>query len=523
LVDLRAADLRFNRQETGEFSHTCMPLGLSENDIAVLDQRVEGWVAGLQLAGLSMEGLADRQAFIQAFTGDDRYILDYLTQEILSRQLPEIQDFPLKTYILERMNAGLCEELTGGQAPLPGGLSQSSAGGAQAILEYLDRANLFIIPPDNRRTWYRYHVLFADLLQVQLRQKEPAAVKELHLQAAAWFAAHGFPAEAFQHAIQAGDLEKAAGLLGRQLPELVQHGETATLQAWLDMFPQAMLMSRPELCLASAWVALYRIDFDQVEGWAQRAMEALTGAAGIFSDLEMVDFQGQLDALRSTVAINRNHFDQAIQLSESALQKLHGNTETLRALLYLNLGDAYCWRGDFSSAARAFQDGLEVCRSAGNHTLDVIIIGGLGNLFARLGHLHQGEAILQQALVMEKDQMGGGGPQLLACGKALAFLACIYIEWNQLDKALQLADNALDYCQKWRHPWHLLECWINLANLKELEGDPDAGLVTLDRARAQVRQAARTPGTRAPVRDYLARLDATEMHLRMRQGKFLNG
>jgi len=428
LVDLRAADLRFNRQETGEFSHTCMPLGLSENDIAVLDQRVEGWVAGLQLAGLSMEGLADRQAFIQAFTGDDRYILDYLTQEILSRQLPEIQDFPLKTYILERMNAGLCEELTGGQAPLPGGLSQSSAGGAQAILEYLDRANLFIIPPDNRRTWYRYHVLFADLLQVQLRQKEPAAVKELHLQAAAWFAAHGFPAEAFQHAIQAGDLEKAAGLLGRQLPELVQHGETATLQAWLDMFPQAMLMSRPELCLASAWVALYRIDFDQVEGWAQRAMEALTGAAGIFSDLEMVDFQGQLDALRSTVAINRNHFDQAIQLSESALQKLHGNTETLRALLYLNLGDAYCWRGDFSSAARAFQDGLEVCRSAGNHTLDVIIIGGLGNLFARLGHLHQGEAILQQALVMEKDQMGGGGPQLLACGKALAFLACIYIE-----------------------------------------------------------------------------------------------
>lgn len=520
LVDLRATDLRFNRQETGEFFSTCIPLGLSENEISVLDQRVEGWVAGLQLAALSMEGLADRQAFIQAFTGDDRYILDYLTQEILSRQPPEIQDFLLKTSILERMNAGLCEELTGGQASLPGSLTQTNPGGAQAVLEYLDRANLFINPLDNRRTWYRYHHLFADLLQVQLRQKEPAAIKELHRHAAGWFEAHGFPEEAFQHAIQAGDLEKAAGLLDKQLPELVQHGETATLQAWLDMFPRAMVLSRPELCLASAWIALYRIDFDQVEVWAQRALDVLASGTRIFSNLETEDYQGQLDALRATVAVNRNHFDQAIQLSESALQKLHGNTETLRALLYLNLGDAYCWRSDFSSAARAFQDGLEVCRLAGNHTLDVIIIGGLGNLYANLGYLRQGEAILQQALMVEKDQVAGGGPQLLACGKALAFLTRIYIEWNQLDKARQLANKAVDYCQKWRHPGHLLDCWINLANLKELEGDLNAGLATLDRARAQVRQMARTPGARAPVRDYLARLDSTEMHLRMRQGDF---
>ncbi len=234
LVDLRAADLRFNGQETGEFFKTSMPLGLSESDIAVLDQRVEGWVAGLQLAALSMEGLADCQSFIQTFTGDDRYILDYLTQEILSRQPPEIQNFLLKTSILERMNASLCEELAGAQVLLPG----MAAPGAQAMLEFLDRANLFIIPLDNRRTWYRYHRLFADLLQVQLRQKDPAALVSLHRQAADWFASHGLPAEAFQHAILSGNLEKAAVLLGEQLPELVQHGETATLQAWLGMFPR---------------------------------------------------------------------------------------------------------------------------------------------------------------------------------------------------------------------------------------------------------------------------------------------
>jgi len=517
LVDLHAADLRFTSQETAEFFHTCMPLGLSEKDIAILDQRVEGWVAGLQLAGLSMEGLADRESFIRAFTGDDRYILDYLTQEILSRQSPEIQDFLLKTSILERMNAGLCEELTGSSLSLlpPGSAAQAG----QAILEFLDRANLFIIPLDNRRTWYRYHRLFADLLQVQLRQKDPAGVKALHRQAAGWFAAHGFPGEAFQHAIQAGDLEKAASLLGEQLPELVQHGETATLQAWLGMFPPALLISKPQLCLASAWIALYRVDFDQVEVWAQRTSDALP-AARVYSDLEIEDFRGQVDALRATVAINRNQPDQAIELSESALQKLHGHIDTLRALLYLNLGDAYGSRANFSPAARAYQDGLEVCRSIENHMLDVIIIGSLGGLYQREGHLRQGEAILQQALMVEKDQMSGGGPQLLACGKALAFLAQIYTEWNQLDEAQRLADKALDYCQKWQHPAHTLDCWMAMADLKQLTGGLTAGLATLERARELVHQMARAAGTRAPVKDYLDRIDSTEMQLRMRQGDF---
>jgi LuxR family maltose regulon positive regulatory protein len=521
LVDLHAAELRFNPLETGEFFKTSMPLGLNESDIAVLDQRVEGWVAGLQLAALSMQGLTDRQSFIQAFTGDDRYILDYLTQEILSRQPPEIQNFLLKTSILERMNASLCEELTGGQIRLPGMAAQAGgSGGAQAILEFLDRANLFIIPLDNRRTWYRYHRLFADLLQVQLRQKDPASLIALHRQAADWFATHGLPAEAFQHAVQSGDLEKAAGLLGEQLPELVQHGEAATLQAWLSMFPQALLISRPELCLASAWVSLYMIKFDDVEMWAQRAIHALAQTAGTFSDLEIEDYHGQLDALRATVAVNRNRYNQAIELSESALQKLHGNTDTLRSLLYLNLGDAYSSRGDFPLAVRAYQDGLEVCRTIGNHTLDVIIIGSLGGLYQRAGHLRQAEAILQQALMVEKDQVAGGGPQLVACGKPLAFLAQLYIEWNQLAVARQVGDKALDYCQKWQHPSHLLDCWIVQAQLDELEGDAQAGLEVLQRARERVQQMNRTPGALAPVQDYLGRIESVERHLRMRQGDF---
>jgi LuxR family transcriptional regulator, maltose regulon positive regulatory protein len=521
LVDLHAADLRFNNQETGEFFKTSMPLGLSESDIVILDQRVEGWVAGLQLAALSMEGLADRQSFIQSFTGDDRYILDYLTQEILSRQPPEIQDFLLKTSILERMNAGLCEELTGGQVPLPGMAAQGGApGGAQAILEFLDRANLFITPLDNRRTWYRYHRLFADLLQVQLRQKDPAALQALHRRAGDWFTAHGLPAEAFQHAIQSGDLEKSAILLGEQLPELVQHGETATLQAWLGMFPQASLMSRPELCLASAWAALYRVKFDEVELWAQRAMGALSHMPATFSDLQIEEYHGQLDALRATVAINLNHFEQAIDMSESALRKLSGNTDTLRSLLYLNLGDAYSSRGDFPSAVRAFQDGLEVCRKIENHTLDVIIIGSLGNLYLRGGHLHQAEAILLQSLMVEKDQVAGGGPPLLACGKPLASLAQIYIEWNQAAEARLTVDKALDYCQKWQHPSHLLDCWLALANLKELEGHPEAGLAALERAREHVRQLARATDNRAPIRDYQAHIDLIEIYLRMHMGDF---
>ena len=518
LIELRAGDLRFNNHESGEFFRCSMPLDLNESQISALDQKVEGWPAGLQMAALSMEGLADKQAFILSFTGDDRYILDYLTQEILSRQPEAIQGFLLATSILEKMNASLCEVMLASLVPVQAAVPVEMPGvsAAQQTLEYLDRSNLFIVPLDNRRSWYRYHPLFADLLQIQLRLKRPGVDKALHRRAAAWFAANGLSGEAFNHAIIAGDLDIAVGLVKENLPDFVQHGEIATLLAWLKSFPPTLFASRSILCLGFAWVNLYQLHFDAAEQWSQRAGAVL--AALPREDPERGEFLGQVDALLATVAINRNEHERAIELSQSALRQLPPSQDALRSLIFLNLGDAYNKRNDFSASARAFQDAMEINQPAENHTMDAIIIGSLGDLYYRLGYLRQAESVLQQAMMVEKDQLAGGGSPLLACGKPLTYLTRIYLEWNQLDEAHCLANKALEYCEKWGHPGHLLDACLNRAEVNNILGDLEACQVDLERSRRMVQELSRNAIFASPAIGYQARILQAEVRFRLLAG-----
>ncbi|MGB8212337.1 MAG: LuxR C-terminal-related transcriptional regulator [Anaerolineales bacterium] len=487
LIDLGAQDLRFTIPEAEQFFSDCTALGLRESDVKILHERTEGWVAGLQLAALSMDGLADKQAFIHSFSGDDRHIIDYMVGEALSHQPKQVQDFLLRTSILERLCASLCDQMLA--EPLEGTFQPPAPANAQATLETLEHSNLFLIPLDNRRVWYRYHRLFAELLQARFRSLEPGLIPEMQRRAAAWFAAAQFPQEAVQHALASGDLEMAAGLVRANLEPLLENGEVATLVTWLQAFPEEMALSHPELCLAQAWIALYQLHFEQVETWAQRAGDLLARRG------ETEAFPGQVEALLATAAVNFANYEQAIRLSRQALLLLPAAPRwgLVRSLINLNLGDTCSLRAEFSASALAYQDALAAAKPSGNPTLEATIIGSLGQQYLLQGRLRQAEAVFQQVFQVEKDLQGGEGA-LLAAGKPLAYLARVYIEWNQLEKAREVAGRALDYCKRWNHPDHLLDAYLNWAELCQLAGDEAGCQQALARAKEHVREIGSRPG-----------------------------
>ncbi len=228
LTELRLTHLRFTHDEAAAFLNTCVSLNLSPEDVAALEARTEGWVAGLQMAAVSMQGQEDVAGFIQAFTGSDRYILDYLVEEVLQRQPESVQTFLLQTAILDRLTGPLCDAVTGQDD-------------GQATLERMERANLFILPLDNELRWYRYHHLFADLLRYRLHQAQPDQVPILHGRAGAWYEQNGLITEAIDHALAAGDPEWAAHLIEQAAESTMLRGEVATLLRWVEALPEDLV------------------------------------------------------------------------------------------------------------------------------------------------------------------------------------------------------------------------------------------------------------------------------------------
>ena len=252
LVEVRAAELRFTPAEVATYLNEAMGLQLSAEQVAALEERTEGWIAALQLAALSMQGRDDVAGFIAGFTGDDRYIVDYLAEEVLQRQPAAVRDFLLQTSVLERLNGPLCDAVT------------ETAGG-KVVLEALDRGNLFVVPLDDHRQWYRYHHLFADVLRAHLWDESPDLVAELHRRACDWFAANGEPSEAIEHAIAGGHHERAADLLERALRDLARDRQEARLRGWVERLPEEVLAARPVLSNGYAGALMGTNQFEDVE------------------------------------------------------------------------------------------------------------------------------------------------------------------------------------------------------------------------------------------------------------------
>lgn len=329
-LEIRQGDLMFSVAETADFLRRVMRLDLSSADVATLHRRTEGWVAGLQLAGLSLRDCEDRHHFVQSFAGSHRYVLDYLMEEVLQRQVADVQDFLLRTSVLDRFCAPLCDWI-------------AERNDSARLLRDLEQTNLFTVPLDEERHWFRFHHLFADLLRHRLQTSGEHDLEGLHRRASEWYDAKGFDAEAVHHALAARDWGRAAALIGKAYPALLRRGEVATLIGWFRRLPEAVVQASPELCQGYAWPLL-------LVGQLQAAESLLDLAESqAEEDSRLV---GGIAAARAYLARARGDGPRMVALSERALSLLPESDASSRGILAANLGLAY-WHGGQLARAEA--------------------------------------------------------------------------------------------------------------------------------------------------------------------------
>jgi LuxR family maltose regulon positive regulatory protein len=441
LTELRATDLRFTSSEAAAFLNQVMGLDLSGEDIAALERRTEGWIAGLQLAALSMQGRKDIASFIKSFTGSHRFVLDYLIEEVLEQQSESVQTFLLQTAILDRMTGSLCDAVRFG-------FSKSSTGqdNGRATLEMLEHANLFIVPLDEERRWYRYHHLFADLLRQRLRQTQLEQVPTLHNRASEWYEQNGFVDEAIEHALRAEDFERAAHLIERVAETVWVRSEDTKFRRWLDGLPVELVFSKPQLCIFHAWHLYLNGQMEEAERRLQAAEKALDPSTyrttetspiedGQLPDTDTMKLLGRAAAVRSVLFYSQGDAQGIIQYARQALEYLPENDLSWRSTAIMSLGDAYGFIGDVASAYQARSEALEVSKASGN--VYMILFASLNLVFTLrdMGRLQQALDICQQQVELANksglSQTGVVGWLYMLWGEVLA-------EKNELDRALQL-------------------------------------------------------------------------------------
>ena len=491
LTELRAADLRFTPDETAAFLNQVMNLGLSANDVATLEARTEGWIAGLQLAALSMQGRADVSEFITSFTGSNRYVLDYLVEEVLRRQPEDVQRFLLHTSILDRMTGSLCDALTG-------------RADGQTMLEMLEQANLFIVPLDQDRTWYRYHRLFAEFLRSRLRQPPPlplsltAEIKEemsdLHCRASEWYERHGLLAEAVKHALDARDVERAARLIEQAVRQTLMRGEASTLLGWLEALPNRVIRSRPYLCLAHAWALVIAGQPDAAEQCAQEAIQAASAGEA--------EIQGEAAAVRTLIAALRSDVPCTIEFAHQALEHLPADDLFLRGLVALNLGLAYDMHGNMTAASQAYSEAKAIGQAAGNTLVSLMAITQLADLKVLQGKLHEAADMYQQAIRLATEP----GKQLPVAGMAYAAMGRLLYERNDLDAATRCLTTCVELGQQWEIPDILVAGSVYLAQVRQAQGDEDSARDLIQQAEQAMQGHIISPPTVGVAKAYQARL-----------------
>jgi len=334
LTEVRAADLRFGAAEANMFLQTVMGLDLENEAVATLEQRTEGWIAGLQLAALSLQGRTDVSAFLAAFSGSHRYVLDYLSDEVLARQDAAVQQFLLRTCILERLSGPLCDAVTGQE-------------GSQALLEALEKANLFVVALDEERGWYRYHHLFAQVLRRHLQQREPTLPPVLHRRASAWYEQHELPAEAVQHALLMPDFELAARLIEPIALPLALTGQLSTLLGWLNVLPEALVQAHPLLCVYHAGSLMLTNRLEIAEA---RLQDAERGIQAEIPAEQARTINGWVLALRGAIAGFSGNMLYAASLARQALELLPETEVIPRMTATLAVTFAYEEHGDVTLA-----------------------------------------------------------------------------------------------------------------------------------------------------------------------------
>jgi LuxR family maltose regulon positive regulatory protein len=429
LVEIRSQDLRFTPEESLDFLNEVMGLALSAEEIAILETRTEGWVVGLQLAALSLRGRKDTGTFIQAFSGSHQYILDYLVEEVLSRQPDEIIHFLLRTSVLERLNSALCNAVTGRQ-------------NSQDILETLERSNLFLVSLDDERHWYRYHHLFAELLQVRLQDMWPDDIPGLHHRAAQWFENFGSGTEAIQHAIAAQDYVHAARLIEQSAVIMWSGNEGYLVFRWMNALPEEIIQTRPRLNCCKAWVLIHDAHFEEARTVLDAAEKFLV-EQNKDKDIDPYASEtfGMIYSIRSAVNSNLGNAALAMQDANTALELLPKNNLIWRGLAYLCLGFAHEVAGDAEQASQAMIEADITAEKSRDLTLSMLIKYNLGDLHLLEGNLREANEFFKQVVSLAKNYQA---ERLHELGEALVERAWVLCEWNKLAEANELLRHGLE-------------------------------------------------------------------------------
>ena len=482
LSELRAADLRFTISEAAEFLEGVMGLNLSAEDVALLDTHTEGWIAGLQLVALSVQGRCDATRFIKSFTGSHRFVLDYLLEEVLQRQPESVQAFLLQTAILDRLSGPLCDAVT-----------EREGGGG--MLEALEQGNLFVVPLDEERRWYRYHHLFAEVLRQRLHQFTASPTNsfaagalggatELHLRASVWYEDNDLELEAFRHAAAANDVERSERLIqGKGMP-LYLRGGAARVLDWLGSLPKAVLDARPSLWVMYATALSITGQMTRVEQKLQAAERAMQGVQDTVPDDKARDLIGRIADLRALVALmaaDPRPLETIIAQSRRALAYLHPENLPGRAGTTWKLGLAYQFRGDRAAARQAHTEAVAISEASGNVHVNILATTCLGYLQELDNQLSLATQTYRRVL-----HLVGDPPGPVAC-EAHVGLARIYYQWNDL-KAAEAHGQMSAQLSRQLEIDSFVTSELFLARLKLAQGDVSGATSVLDKAEAFARR-----------------------------------
>ncbi len=478
LVEIRAADLRFNEEEAAGFLNHVMGLGLTSEQVSALEKRTEGWIAGLQLAALSMQGREDVGGFIAAFSGSHQYIMDFLAEEVLNRQPKALRDFLLKTSILERFCGPLCDAIT----------NQTDG---QEMLIRLAQSNLFLIPLDHERHWFRFHHLFADLLRNRLQQtSEPKNITQLHQQAAVWFAQNGLLFDALKYALAGEDFERAASLLGNHFVAIASAHQLPQFIQWMKDIPESVISAHPRFCILKAYVMAAQGKHAEVEHYillAEQSLEGLLRSGRLSS--QSPDYTAILAEIRSNqagIAVVQKDFAAALSAAEEALTLVPGDAGFVRSHTLLNLAYAYREMGKFKEAVEACKQALPIAKAARHAGIIADAFAGISRYLKIQGYLQEAVDIQQEALDYVESQ---GISRVSVCAPLFYGMADLLFELDRLQEARDVLQVGIEISQRGGRSIETIAGLIQLARIQIASGALNQALETLTQCLMEEQQS----------------------------------
>lgn len=475
LTEIRAVDLRFSKTEAARMLQEGLRLELSAEDVAHLTERTEGWAAGLQLAGVSLQGRENPAAFVQTLSGSHRFILDYLTEEALKTQPPDVQKFLLETSILPRLSGDLCEAVTG-------------RADSASLLESLLAANLFIIPLDDEGRWYRYHHLFAELLKHKLRRECVDCLPDLHRRASLWHEAQENPGLAVEHALQASDFERAVKLMVCHHWDLINQGRGSAMEAWLQSVPEDLRANCPQVHLSIVWGQTLRGDFAKMGPYLAMAEAGLANLPPDAPETQVA--RADMFVLQSTLAQVQGKLPEALELAEKARVLVPADDLRLAGLTSLAFGATYRQMGRFEQSHEHLLATVQTANAINDHTTAMVAMAHLSLMLWPLGRLRYTAEQAEQA-IMRAESVSGIAPLMI--GAVYAVLGQIYYEWNRIEDALASLLHGIRMATLSGHSASLVYGRVHLARLYQGQGDLETAAQYLSEAE-EVLNNNTTPG-----------------------------